>query len=87
MLSAGYKSYLEAVQDLPPRPTINGSMPLDYQVARVLAYSGIPQTPTEIGDRLRCHGVNARVDDVRGVLAAAPSIFANVRRWYWQLGR
>lgn len=85
MLSDGYTSYVEAVKDLPPAPVISASIPLEYQVARVLAYAAIPQTVPEIVERLRFHSITASVDEVRTVLGSSP-IFAKTGRWYWQLG-
>lgn len=86
MLSDGYMSYLEAVRDLPPTPTIDASISREYQVARVLSYAGLPQTVPEIVQRLRFHGITASVEEVRTVLVGSP-IFAKTGRWYWQLGR
>lgn len=85
MLSDGYTSYLEAVKDLPPTPTIDASISRECQVARVLAYAGLPQTVPEIIERLRFHGITTSVEEVRTVLVSSP-IFAKTGRWYWQLG-
>lgn len=78
--------YLSELKKLPPAPVIDLALPVEYQVARVLAYAALPLTAPEIVGRLASHKIQASVDDVRDVLARS-RLFVPSGRWYWQLGR
>lgn len=77
--------YSSELKKLPPAPVIDSSLPLDYLIARVLAYAPLPLTAPEIVSRLATLKVTVPLDIARMTLVRS-RIFVPVGRWYWQLG-